>query len=426
MKKQLIDCRESTEWCYNKAENVCGGVTKYRLYNISWTIPDFSARLNTLRPGVKCWETVTLAGQKVCLGVERRVESRNSRPRNNLPVEYMDWVDLSLRNVSPCVVWIHRVQVSVAGVVQSIGSVDLHQNERIQGLTRFVTVDRLRSSVLSKGNTELSLVWQIMVESGGARPAQGTLTEERQELANHFWGLYQQSLLTDYTLVCKGKEVAVHRAVLAARSEYWRALFTSGMVEAVGSSAEVRTLSWETLHLLLEFIYTGRIQERVEPREMEHLLEAADFYGVSSLKEQCEEGLILSLEPANLVDRLVLGDTYSAAQLRRVAKEMLVQNVDMLTEIPDWKTKLEARVTLALEVMEGLAVARAKQVGGQKKLERTNQDRQDPEPEDLEPDSEEGEGEYHEGGDHEMEDIMGHGQPHNVIFNDGVPVAHMV
>ena len=49
------------------------------------------------------------------------------------------------------------------------------------------------------------------------------------------------------------------------------------------------------------------------------------------------------------------GDTYSAARLRRLAKEMLVQNFKKLDEIPDWKKKLAARTELLLEVVEELA-----------------------------------------------------------------------
>merc|ERR1712226_680072 len=186
-------------------------------------------------------------------------------------------------------------------------------------------------------------------------------------------------------------------------------------------STEMKSVSKDILHILLEFIYTGRIQDKVEPRQMEYLLEAADFYGVSSLKELCEEGLILSLEPTNLVDRLVLGDTFSAAQLRRVAKQMLIQNVDMLIDIPDWKHKLESRVSLALEVMEGLAQAEATSV----KRVRCRMERP-PLPSEREPDPEM---EPEDSTDEELDDLQDmddlHGE-NNVLFNDGVPVAQLI
>ena len=181
-------------------------------------------------------------------------------------------------------------------------------------------------------------------------------------LTNQFYNLYQQDILTDYTLICAGESLKVHKAVLAARSEYWQALLTSGMVEAVKDSSEVLAVNLPTLRLFLEFVYTGRVAGKLEPKQMELLLQAADFYGVFSLKEQCEEGLIASLEASNLMDRLVLADTFSASNLRRVAKQMLVQNMDWLVQMSDWKKKLEERVPLALELMEELGKAKLKEI----------------------------------------------------------------
>ena len=181
-------------------------------------------------------------------------------------------------------------------------------------------------------------------------------------LTNQFYNLYHQDILTDYTLICAGESLKVHKAVLAARSEYWQALLTSGMVEAVEDSSEVLDVNLPTLRLFLEFVYTGRVAGKLEPKQMELLLEAADFYGVFSLKEQCEEGLIASLEASNLMDRLVLADTFSASNLRRVAKQMLVQNMDWLVQMSDWKKKLEERVALALELMEELGKAKLKEI----------------------------------------------------------------
>ena len=184
--------------------------------------------------------------------------------RTNLPVEYSDWLELGLRNLSEEILWLSSLQVSLAPPhqhhSQRCGAVDLHQNERLQELPRFLLVTKLRSSVLGPGQSSLDTVWEIRVESEGPRPPPGCLGEERPDLASDLWQLFRQDVLTDYTLVCGGEEVRVHRAVLAARAEYWRGALTSGMREATGARAEVSQVTRQTLHLLLEFIYTGRIK----------------------------------------------------------------------------------------------------------------------------------------------------------------------
>lgn len=422
-------CTETVEWSYSKdrTREHCRNVTKYRVFRVSWSLPDFRARLNSLKPGTSCWETVSLGGQRVSLSIERRVDYRQPRPRTNLPVEYSDWLELGLRNLSEEILWLSSLQVSLAPPhhqhSQRCGAVDLHQNERLQELPRFLPVTKLRSCVLGPGQTSLDTVWEIRVESEGPRPPPGCLGEERPDLASDLWQLFREDVLTDYTLVCGGEEVRVHRAVLAARAQYWRGALTSGMREATGARAEVSQVARQTLHLLLEFIYTGRIKGKLEPRQMEALLEASNYWGVASLQEQCEEGLILSLNPTNLVDRLVLGDLHHALQLRKVSLQMLVQNVEMLTDIPDWREKLEPK--LALEVLEGLAEARAAALRSSSQPPAGAQ-----QPEQVEEAS--SEEEYQEDlawpGLDPGDEILGaqNGGVNNVIFNDGVPVAQMM
>jgi hypothetical protein len=72
-------------------------------------------------------------------------------------------------------------------------------------------------------------------------------------------------------------------------------------------------------------------------------MHAADFYVVGGLKRRCEEWLLARLDTANMVDLLILGDTYHAARLRDRAKQMLLENSKKLDLIMDWKEKLATR-----------------------------------------------------------------------------------
>ena len=42
-------------------EGLDGGITKYRVFEVHWSIPDFLARLNNLKSGVRCWESVRIS-----------------------------------------------------------------------------------------------------------------------------------------------------------------------------------------------------------------------------------------------------------------------------------------------------------------------------------------------------------------------------
>jgi len=403
-----LQCTKSVEWAYSR-DGTDGGLTKYQVYEVKWDIPNFRMKLNGLKDGVRLWETVVLGEQKVTLALLRETShlvdsvARDQWPVVSGPVYYDDWLSLDLKNVSEEILWLHSVEVSF-GPVRLQGKnmpVDLHTNEGVQGLDWIFEVDRAKSN-FSK-NTPLSMVWKIKVECGGCKPMSGHLQEDRAVLPHQFYQLYQQDLLTDYTLVCAGEKLKVHKAILAARSEYWKGLFTSGMAETSKDSTEVLAVNLPTLHLFLEFIYTGKISEKLEPGQVELLLEAADFYAVHSLKEQCEEGLIASLGSSNLIDRLILADTFSASNLRRVAKQMLVQNLDWLVHMEGWKKKLQERVALALEVMEEMAHTRAREVGHVRKTPETLANSRNLDQEE----------EYQEGVGVE-------------VLNEGVPVAQMV
>jgi len=403
-----LQCTKSVEWAYSR-DGTDGGLTKYQVYEVKWDIPNFRMKLNGLKDGVRLWETVVLGEQKVTLALLRETShlvdsvARDQWPVVSGPVYYDDWLSLDLKNVSEEILWLHSVEVSFGLLKLQCKNmpVDLHTNEGVQGLDRIIEVDRAKSN-FSK-NTPLSMVWKIKVECGGCKPMSGHLQEDRAVLPHQFYQLYQQDLLTDYTLVCAGEKLKVHKAILAARSEYWKGLFTSGMAETSKDSTEVLAVNLPTLHLFLEFIYTGKISEKLEPGQVELLLEAADFYAVHSLKEQCEEGLIASLGSSNLIDRLILADTFSASNLRRVAKQMLVQNLDWLVHMEGWKKKLQERVALALEVMEEMAHTRAREVGHVRKTPETLANSRNLDQEE----------EYQEGVGVE-------------VLNEGVPVAQMV
>ena len=93
------------------------------------------------------------------------------------------------------------------------------------------------------------------------------------------------------------------------------------MAETIKGSSEVVAISLPILRLLLKFIYTGMADKELRFEQIELMLEAANFYAAHNMKEQCEGGLIRSLNTSNFVDNLILADTFNASNLRRMAKQ---------------------------------------------------------------------------------------------------------
>lgn len=63
--------------------------------------------------------------------------------------------------------------------------------------------------------------------------------------------------------MCNGVEIAAHRVLLAAASDYFAAMFTGNMVEASMASIEIQGVEPAALQLLVNYCYSGEIQVSV-------------------------------------------------------------------------------------------------------------------------------------------------------------------
>ena len=82
-------------------------------------------------------------------------------------------------------------------------------------------------------------------------------------------------MLCDVILCVEDREFPVHRIILAACSDYFEAMFTSGMSESANEQKkiEIKGLSADTMDILLDFIYTEKVKVSVE--NVQALLPAA-------------------------------------------------------------------------------------------------------------------------------------------------------
>ena len=69
--------------------------------------------------------------------------------------------------------------------------------------------------------------------------------------------LRELGMLTDYTLCAGGSSWEIHRIVLVACSDYFRAMLTSDMLESKQMSADLKGVSAIGLSAIINFAYTG-------------------------------------------------------------------------------------------------------------------------------------------------------------------------
>lgn len=118
------------------------------------------------------------------------------------------------------------------------------------------------------------------------------------DLQKHFGELLRSQNAKDITFLVAGESVPAHRCMLAARSPVFMAELFGDMKENADLSVEIKDMDAQVFKAMLHYIYTDSLPELQEQDEEEqatlmaqHLLDAADRYGLERLKEICVDKL---------------------------------------------------------------------------------------------------------------------------------------
>mmetsp|Transcript_10926 Transcript_10926/g.38382 ORF Transcript_10926/g.38382 Transcript_10926/m.38382 type:complete len:1143 (-) Transcript_10926:44-3472(-) len=110
-------------------------------------------------------------------------------------------------------------------------------------------------------------------------------------------------------------ELSAHKCILACRSAYFRALFSSEFRERSASRLPLEDITPDQLLLLLNFIYTD--DWLVEDADFAlDMIPIADRFSVLDLKRLCERTLICTMGVDNVARIFALADRYACSRLR--------------------------------------------------------------------------------------------------------------
>ena len=89
----------------------------------------------------------------------------------------------------------------------------------------------------------------------------------------------ESSELTDVCIIVDDRQFFCHRAVLAATSCYFRAMFTSGLAESRQSDVRLHEVDAESVAALIGYAYTGHIQ--ITRHNVQNLMVTASLFQVN-------------------------------------------------------------------------------------------------------------------------------------------------
>lgn len=154
--------------------------------------------------------------------------------------------------------------------------------------------------------------------------------------------LRQRGRCCDVTLQVSGVRYPAHRVVLAAASEYFRIMFTSGMKEQTLSCIELKIAEYVDVCQIvkvLDYVYTGDIS--LDDNNIFDILVMAAFFQISPLIEQCENLIIDQISNNNCCASISLAKTYALTKLLAAAKIHVHDNFPRLDFEEDQLEMLE-------------------------------------------------------------------------------------
>ena len=134
----------------------------------------------------------------------------------------------------------------------------------------------------------------------------------------------RENLLCDITIIAENEVFRAHKIILASSSQFFRALLSNNMQETFSREVQLPGINSSVMEALLNFIYTGNVD--VTKSNVRHLLEAADFLLISSLKEICCEFLRESLSPLDCFSTAAFAKKYSCCSLAKEADKFAIEH----------------------------------------------------------------------------------------------------
>ncbi|WKX93727.1 hypothetical protein Q1695_011188 [Nippostrongylus brasiliensis] len=112
--------------------------------------------------------------------------------------------------------------------------------------------------------------------------------------------------------------ITAHKVVLAAACPYFKAMFTSNMVESNRSQVVIKDIDGATLASLVEYMYSGRLD--IDESNVQVLLRTATILQLACVRDACSRFLLEQLDASNCLGIASFAQTHNCAQLAHAAQ----------------------------------------------------------------------------------------------------------
>ncbi|KAF8797188.1 Protein roadkill like protein [Argiope bruennichi] len=169
------------------------------------------------------------------------------------------------------------------------------------------------------------------------------------DLADSMSNLLNSGAFSDFTIHVGGEKIRAHRAILAARSEFFSRMLLSGP-DVNMNEIIVEEIPSKAVKAMLRFIYSGEIEMYAFKAPAE-LYVSAYIFKVPFLIKILHNILENSLNLDNAIELFILANKNGDVILEEKILEFMVKNVLYIEKRNDWMDFLKTHPVLANKVV---------------------------------------------------------------------------
>jgi len=155
--------------------------------------------------------------------------------------------------------------------------------------------------------------------------------------------MWKDDTCTDFEIEAGNKTFRCHKVVLGAVSDYFQAMFNSGMRETEDNKATFDDISAETFGAFFSILYEtdmdyALVLQKLSEEELTELLKVAGRLQVKFLEEICVDHIRKTMAITNCVERWKAGQLLICEDVTSLAWEFILNHFESLVEEDIFKT----------------------------------------------------------------------------------------
>ncbi|KAJ0808351.1 putative chromatin remodeling & transcription regulator BTB-POZ-MATH family [Helianthus annuus] len=260
----------------------------------------------------------------------------------------------------------HKVHSHFGRALES-GPYTLKYRGSMWGYKRFFKRSALETSDYLKDDCLQVHCCVGVVKSHTEGPKSYSIHVPPSDIGQHFGQLLEHGKWTDVSFEVNGETFAAHKLVLAARSPVFRAQLFGPMKDQNVKCIKVEDIEAPAFKALLHFIYWDKLPDMEELTGLntkwastlmyQHLLAAADRYGLERLCMLCESNLCEGVAINTVATTLALAEQHHCLQLKSVCLKFvaLPENLRAVMQTDGFDYLKESCPDVLTELLEQVA-----------------------------------------------------------------------